>query len=233
MVPGVGLIGKVGMGLAKTLGGAAPLVGGLLLSVGALCSLYIPMVPFIIWISGLVQYCCIVVESFAAAPLWALAHVQAEGEGMGQRTERGYLYLLNLLFRPILMVVAFFAASALVILLGSVVMQMFIPAMAASQGNSVTGLISAIGYILLFFMIMNIIIQGLFHMVMELADDAIGWVGGVGRNNIGRDTEGKAHNMFLMGGRVGSGMVDKGMAGNAAKVAELAKTQKPAGADKK
>jgi conjugal transfer/type IV secretion protein DotA/TraY len=95
-----------------------PYIGGLMFAVGALCAIYIPMVPFIIWVSGLVQYCCIVVESFAAAPLWALAHLQADGEGMGQRTERGYLYLINLLFRPILMVVAFFAASALVILLG-------------------------------------------------------------------------------------------------------------------
>lgn len=208
---------KMAKELVSSLGGMAPYIGGLLFSVGALCAIYIPMVPFINWVSGLVQYACVVVESFAAAPLWALAHIQADGEGMGQRTERGYLYLLNLLFRPILMVAAFFAASALVILLGSVVLQMFIPAMAAAQGNSITGLFSAIGYVFLFFIIMNIVIQGLFHLVMELADDAIGWVGGIGRNNIGRDTEGKVHNMFMMGGRFGAGGVDKAMATAGAK----------------
>jgi conjugal transfer/type IV secretion protein DotA/TraY len=201
-----------GAGLLKSLLGAGVYVGGLLFAVGALCSLYIPMVPFITWVSALVQYCCIVVESIAAAPLWALAHLQADGEGMGQRTEKGYLYLLNLLFRPILMVAGFFAASALVILLGSVVTQMYIPTIASTQGNSITGLFSIIGFVFLFFVIMNILIQGLFHVVMELADDAIGWVGGIGRNSIGKDTEGKVSNMFMMGGRFGSGMVDKGMA---------------------
>lgn len=195
--------------LVKALGAMAPYIGGLLFAVGAMCAIYIPMVPFINWVSALVQYCCIVVEGLAAAPLWALAHLQAEGEGMGQRTERGYLYLLNLLFRPILMVAAFFAASALVILLGSVVYQMYLPAIASAQGNSVTGIFSVIGYVFLFFVIMNIIITGLFHLVMELSDDAIGWVGGIGRNNIGRDAEGKINQMFVMGGRFGAGLTER------------------------
>lgn len=218
--PGAGALGKLATGML----GMAPYIGGLLFSVGALCAIYIPMVPFINWVSGLVQYACIVVESFAAAPLWALAHIQADGEGMGQRTEKGYLYLLNLLFRPILMVVAFFAASALVILLGSVVMQMFIPTMAAAQGNSITGLFTIIGYVFLFFVIMNIIIQGLFHLVMELADDAIGWVGGIGRNNIGKDAEGKINQMFVMGGRFGAGGVDRAIGAVAKDAAKAPKS---------
>ncbi|WP_421955136.1 DotA/TraY family protein [Polaromonas sp.] len=205
VAPAVAITASLANDLVQALAGLAPIVGGLLFAVGALCAIYIPMVPFINWVSGLVQYCCIVVESMAAAPLWALAHLQADGEGMGQRTERGYLYLLNLLFRPILMVVAFFAASALVILLGSLVMQMFIPAMAAAQGNSITGIFSAIGYVFLFFVLMNTVIQGLFHLITELADDALGWVGGIGRSNIGRDTESKVSQMFMMGGRFGSG----------------------------
>lgn len=103
------------------------------------------------------------------------------------------------------MVVSFFAAAALIILLGSVVMQMFMPSIAAAQGNSVTGIFSAVGYVFLFFVVMNTLIQGLFHLVMELSDDAIGWVGGIGRNNIGRDAEGKINQMFMMGGRFGAG----------------------------
>jgi conjugal transfer/type IV secretion protein DotA/TraY len=215
VAPAAGLGMAFTADLVKAIGGMAPYIGGLLFAVGALCAIYIPMVPFINWVSGLVQYCCIVVESLAAAPLWAFAHLQAEGEGMGQRTERGYLYILNLLFRPILMVAAFFAASALVIILGSLIMQMYAPAMAAAQGNSITGLFSAIGYVFLFFVIMNTVIQGLFHLVMELPDDAIGWVGGIGRSNIGRDTEGKVHQVFMAGGRFGSGSA--GQAGAAVK----------------
>jgi hypothetical protein len=41
----------------------------------------------------------------------------------------------------------------------------------------------------------------------ELPDDAIGWVGGIGRNNIGKDVENKVHGMFMAGGRFGAGGV--------------------------
>lgn len=180
-----------------------PTIGGLLFGIGALLSLYIPMVPFIHWVSAIVQYAATVVEAMAAAPLWAFAHLQPDGEGMGQRSERGYLYLLLLMFTPILMVISFFAACGLVVLLGSAVMMLFFPAMANAQGNSVTGIFSVIGYIFIFFMLMNIIIQGLFNLTMDLKDDVLGWVGNVGKSTIGRDTEGKAHNMFIMGGSFG------------------------------
>lgn len=208
-IPVVGSLVSMAGDLVAAIGTMAPYIGGLLFAIGALCAIYLPMVPFINWVSGLTQYCCIVVESFAAAPLWSFAHLQAEGDGMGQRTEKGYLYILNLLFRPILMIVGFFAASALVILLGSLVFQMFIPVMASAQGNSVTGIFSIIGYVFLLFVMMSTMISAFFNLIMELADDAIGWVGGIGRSNIGRDTEGKVHNLFMAGGRFGAGGVDR------------------------
>lgn len=208
-VPGVGWVASAVSGGLSSIASMLPIMGGMLLAVGALLALYIPMVPFINWVSAIVQYFSIVVQSFAAAPLWAFAHLQAEGEGMGQRTERGYLYLLLLLFKPILMVVGFFAACGLVILIGSAVLYLFLPAIASAQGNSITGLGSIIGYAIMFFMIMNIIIQGMFNLVEELSDDTIGWVGNVGKSTIGRGMEDKAHNVFMMGGRFGSSAAER------------------------
>lgn len=190
--------------VAESLSSIGILLGGLLFAVGALCSLYIPLVPFITWVSAMVQQMCITVEAFAAAPLWALTHLQAEGEGMGQRTERGYIISLNLLFRPTLMVVAFFAASGLIILLGSVVLHLYMGAVASVQGNSLTGAVSIIGFIFIFFVIMNTLIQSLFNLTIDLPDDVIGWVGGVGRSQIGRDLENKVSALFVAGGRFGA-----------------------------
>lgn len=81
--------------------------------------------------------------------------------------------------------------------------------MSSAQGNSITGLLSIIGYVFLFFVIMNIIIQGLFHLVMELSDDVIGWVGGIGKNQMGKDTEGKVSGTFMALGRFGASGVDR------------------------
>lgn len=208
--------GGVLSAIAKAFGSMLPTLSIMLLIVGALLSLYIPMVPFITWVSALIQYACIVVESIAAAPLWAFAHLQPDGEGMGQRSERGYLYLLLLLFKPILMVIGFFAACGLIVLMGSVVFALFVPAVASAQGNSFTGLVSIIGYMIIFFVIMNTIIQGLFNLVMDLSDDVIGWIGSVGRSQMGRDTEGKVHNVFMMGGRSMADLPRGAMAASAA-----------------
>ena len=71
---------------------------------------------------------------------------------------------------------------------------------------------------------MNTIIQGLFNLTYELADDAIGWVGGVGRSNVGRDTEGKVAGVFIAGGRAaaagmtrGAGLPRPGLGGGGSK----------------
>src|SRR5690606_35384038 len=103
-------------------GGVAGFVGWLLMVmfvVGALLSTYIPLIPFITWFSALTNYFFVVFEGLIAAQLWAMNHITTDGEGMGQRTERGYTHVLNVLLRPTIMVLAFFLASALNIVLGT------------------------------------------------------------------------------------------------------------------
>ena len=58
----------------------------------------------------------------------------------------------------------------------------------------------------------------MFNLCHELADDALGWIGNVGKSNIGRDTEGKVSNAFVMGGRFGATAATAGT-GGAAKMA--------------
>jgi len=83
--------------------------------------------------------------------------------------------------------------------------------MCHAQGHSITGIVSILAYIFIFFLLMNILIQGLFNLTMDLKDDVIGWIGNVGRSQIGRDTESKASGLFVAGGRVASHGVQGGM----------------------
>ena len=64
----------------------------------------LPATIVIAWIFGVAAWLVICAEAFLAAPLWALAHMDTDGEGMGQRTAHGYIFLLNLLFRPAILV---------------------------------------------------------------------------------------------------------------------------------
>ncbi|MBA4340870.1 MAG: hypothetical protein C0423_01825 [Methylibium sp.] len=180
-----------------------PLIALWMIGLGLLMAVYVPMIPFITWMGAMVQYFVVIVEGIAAAPLASLAHMEAEGEGMGQRAERGYIFLLNALARPALMLIGFFAASALLVLFGTFQVVLFGSAIANAQGNSITGLLTILA-LLTVFLIMNLsAIQGLFNMVFLLPDQVLGYVGAGHTSELGRDLENKVHGMFLNVSRSG------------------------------
>ncbi|MGY2488255.1 DotA/TraY family protein [Cupriavidus sp. CP313] len=157
--------------------GMAPMLLGALMVIGMVLSFYVPFIPFITWFTGLVSYFASFIEGLIAAQIWAFSHLHAEGEGLGQRTEKGYLYILNMLLRPGLMVLAFFFASATSVLVGTLLFQMFGPALANVQGNSATGVLSIIGFFCILLMLLILMLQVLFNLIYELADRVIAWFG--------------------------------------------------------
>lgn len=180
--------------------------------VGAIFSIYIPFIPFIQWMGGLIQYISIFFEGLLGAPIWAFAHLDAEGEGMGQRTERGYLFLLNMLFRPFLMIFGFVLAAALLPLFGTFQAVLFVPAIANVQGNSVTGVASILFLLCIFGLINITMIHALFNLITIIPDQILGWVGNVTGQTIGKDTDDRANNLFLNVGRSAGGALPKGAA---------------------
>lgn len=196
---------------ASAMGGsildAMQLLMGAIFVCAAIMSLYIPFIPFIAWMGGLVQYVTIFFEGLVAAPIWAFAHLDADGEGMGQRAERGYIFLLNMLFRPFLMILGFVLAAALLVVLGTFQAVLFLPAMANVQGNSITGLASVV-FLLGIFCILNItMIHGLFNLITLIPDQVLGWVGNMGGAHLGKEVEEKANQLFINLGRgVGGGL---------------------------
>jgi len=200
-IPGVGwLAGTAAKIGAETVAGAGVVlisVAGALILLGGVMAVYIPLIPFITWMGGLIQYFVIFFEGLAAMTLAALAHMDSQGEGMGQRSEPGYVFLLNMLARPGLMVLGFVAASAACIALGTLQAKMFLPAIANSQGNSVTG-IASILILIVIFMIMNwVLIQGMYNMIFLLPDNVIGIIGRSGSAELGKQVEDKSYNLLL------------------------------------
>lgn len=189
--------------------GIMQLLMGAIFVCAAIMSLYIPFIPFISWMGGIIQYVTIFFEGLVAAPIWAFAHLDAEGEGMGQRAERGYIFLLNMLFRPFLMVLGFVLAAGLLVVLGTFQAVLFLPAMANVQGNSITGLASIV-FLLGIFCILNItMIHGLFNLITLIPDQVLGWVGNMGGTSLGKEVEDKANNLFINLGRGMSGGMSK------------------------
>ncbi|MGO9845563.1 MAG: DotA/TraY family protein [Methylocella sp.] len=74
-----------------------------LLVPGLTIAFVLPMIPWVMWIAGVAGYLILVCEAVVAVPLWMLAHMTFEGEGLHGRGLAGYELIFNLLFRPVLM----------------------------------------------------------------------------------------------------------------------------------
>jgi conjugal transfer/type IV secretion protein DotA/TraY len=196
-VPGVGVAAK----LAHLVGKIAWVLPYLVI-LGLLMSVYIPMIPFVTWMGGITQYVVIFCQGIVGMPIAAFAHLDSEGEGLGRRTEAGYMFILNVTFRPALMLFGFFMASGLMLVLGTFQANLFVTAMANAQGTSITGLYSVIGYLVLFAVMNVMLLQSLFNMIYLLPDQVLSLVGNHGHMaDLGKEAEGKIHALFMSTGR--------------------------------
>ncbi|WP_080746599.1 DotA/TraY family protein [Burkholderia multivorans] len=169
-----------------------------LLIIGAGLSVYLPMIPFITWFGAAINWLIIVGEAIVAAPLWAMTHLGGEGDGMGQRTTHGYIFLLNVMVRPILMVIGFFFGGAALVAGGTVLNKFYGIAVANAQFDSLTGIVSITGYLAIYFMLGANLIQTCFSLIFVVPDQVINWAGGVATATLGRETTGEVRNALTV-----------------------------------
>lgn len=89
---------------------ATPIFAGLLaiLVPGLVIAFVLPLIPWLMFLAGVIGWLVLVCEAVIAVPLWMLAHLTFQGEGMHGRAQEGYALLFNVLTRPTLMIVGLF-----------------------------------------------------------------------------------------------------------------------------
>ncbi len=92
------------------------------ITVGIVLYYVIPFLPFLYFFFGVGRWVKSVFEAIIGIPLWALAHLRIDGEGIpGPAAAQGYFLLLEIFLRPILVIcglmagVACFSALAIVL----------------------------------------------------------------------------------------------------------------------
>ncbi|MDN8071295.1 DotA/TraY family protein [Burkholderia vietnamiensis] len=172
------------------LDGAGPIImmiiiAALLLGLGL--STYLPIVPFVIWFGAAVNWLVVVGEGVIAAPLWAITHLGGEGDGFGHKTAHGYIFLLEMMVRPVLMVIGFFLGGAGIIAGGTLLNEGFGIALANAQFDSLTGIGSILAYCTIYFSMCLNLVHSCFNLIFLVPDKVINWVGGVAPAMIGGD----------------------------------------------
>ena len=163
----------------------------MLIGSGITLSVYIPLMPFIIWLAACINYLVIIGEGIFASALWAFSHLLGTGDGMGSKTTHGYIFLLNLMFRPILQVGGFLLGGGIVVVGGTFLNKMLPTAIANAQFDSFTGIASIIGFLLIYCSLSITIVGSSFSLTNIVPDQVINWVGGHMPSSLGRDTTDK------------------------------------------
>ncbi|WP_049034296.1 DotA/TraY family protein [Klebsiella aerogenes] len=149
----------------------------ILLGIGFSLSIYLPFIPFIYWMTAFAGWVVSVVVAPTAGPLWAWTHIGTESD-KGSRAMYGYIYLIDVMIRPSLMVLGFFFAGVVMVAVGTVLDILFAPAIANVQANSFTGLFSLIGILMIYSRICTTAVASVFSLPVVLPDYVIAWLGG-------------------------------------------------------
>lgn len=167
----------------------------ILISIGFSLSILLPFTPLIYWIVACTNWAVSVLIGVVAGPLWAATHIGTE-EGKGSRANYGYIFLIDAAIRPSLMVFGFFFGSLIVVAIGTLLNILILPAMANVQANSVTGVMSVVGILMVYARICTTLVSSAFSLQVYLPDYVIAWLGGRENSQMMRGTMTSAMNMF-------------------------------------
>ena len=207
------VLGAGAMPLALYVSGLAMSIIAPMILMGITLAVYVPMIPALFWTLGVVAWLLVVAECIFLAPVWALAHLEAEGEGMGQRTEKGYAMLLDLLLRPLALVFGFAIATAVL----NAAWALFTAGVGGVLDVADTwSLIKFFMWLGMVFIVVTIAVQlvgTVYRKALDLPDQIVTWIGSSVASYMG-DHSTKDPNDSLRGaGRGGGRMPTKGNQG--------------------
>lgn len=148
-----------------------------LMAIGFTLAVYLPAVPFIFWMTGSVNWIVSVLVGCAAGPMWAATHLGAE-EDKGSRSAYGYIFLIDMMLRPSLMVLGFFFASVSAIAAGTILNILFASALASANSDSFVGVFKAVGWLMIYARISTYAVTRLFALQATLPDYVMSFIGG-------------------------------------------------------
>lgn len=156
---------------------------------GIICATYIPMIPAIVWLMRMMSIFAIWVEAVVSASVWAFAHLDTDGEGMGQRAGHGYMFLFNVLLNPMLSVLGLVLGTVLLGIMSTFALKLYPEMIANASGDDMTGLLKIIAYLVIFVMVNMSLVNLSMQLINVVPDNIMDWVGGRVGGTLGKGGE--------------------------------------------
>lgn len=175
---------KATVGLAFDVGAVIQFLSGLVTTLtialfffGAVLSTYVPMIPFITWMTSVVNWFVLALESVIAGPLFAVAHVHPDGDDAVGKAGQGYMMILSLVMRPSLMLFGLIGGMLLTQPVVGLINIAFMTVVAGVQADSTTGIVSFFAYVAIYVTVMTTVVHIVFSLVHWIPDNILRWVG--------------------------------------------------------
>lgn len=229
---GGSIIGSIAGSSSSALDVGAEAVSGILfmivsMTLGAGIILYyvLPFMPFVYFFFALGSWIKEVFEAMVGVPLWALAHLRIDGDGLpGEAARSGYFMIFEIFLRPIMILFGLLAAVSIFAAMAAVLNTVFtiavVNAGGTNFGNSGTvtftefarGPIDQLFYTILYAVLMYIIAMSSFKMIDLIPNQVMRWLG-VSINTFASQTGDSAQQLMSNAQIQGLGKVDQAMGG--------------------
>lgn len=201
------LLAKGTVGLAFDFGSVLSFLSGILtmmvfalLAFGVTLSTYVPMIPFITWITSVVNWFVLVIESIIAGPLFAVAHVHPDGDDAVGKAGQGYMMILSLVMRPALMLFGLISGMLLTQPITGLINMTFMTAISGVQADSLTGIVSFFAYVMIYVFMMTTVVHLVFSLIHWIPDNVLRWIGGAASGlSQAEQTGNQGHNVMVGG----------------------------------
>jgi len=190
----------------RTVNGSIEWTSSALWALGAVCAFWLPAVPGIWWMAGVVRWMAGVAEAVLAAPLMAAMHVHPGGDDLVGRAGPGYMLILALTIQPALLLFGLILAGAIMYPAGALTNILFMGMVSGITGSSGVGLIALVAWTAIYVGMMTMAIHACMALVASVPESVMRWVGAqAGGPNVVKEVE-RAGGNFDQGAR-GAGLL--------------------------
>lgn len=147
-----------------------------LMGFGVTLAVWVPMIPFVTWMTSCVNWFILFIEAILAAPIFAAAHVHPGGDEVTGKGSGGYMFILSLVMRPILMLFGLIVGMKLTDPITKMINTAFMSVVSGIQMGSVTGPIMFLGFVAVYVSISLTVVHLCYSLIHWIPDNVLRWI---------------------------------------------------------
>jgi len=173
---GVGPLVAAAVTFSQTLVPIAMFFLFIILGLGLTLAVYTPMIPYILFTFGAINWLIATIETMIAAPLVAIGLLHPEGHEMWGQAEKALMLILNIFLRPTLMVFGMIAGMLMSFTVVMMINYAFLNVVHMVSPNS--GVLEIIFFMVLYTILFTTAMNKCFDLIHLIPDKTMRWIGG-------------------------------------------------------